>query len=583
MTLPKDRTAAQDRTRRMVLLSIWIAILLGFPLWWKTTRVYRAELPFDEVEQWSQWSSCRPAFPLKINVHLSDAVSLPGSVNPQQQHEAIVSEIINKVQSSSPSSGSQNLPLEVVLVDQAWRGTKEQDILDRPSAVPGTYDFYISPTSSTSKKTSVSIKSQRQGWIQVADWTQDQISSAVAETLERVFGSERTKIQKLLDRQDEEEAAKVKTAVKYASGYQLTFSLFSGDTSNGVREWKMQEAINTYMAPFLRTMSVVSKFTVESQVQHYASLTFQPDLDATAKEYYLTPDKLPNFINTAEWSLASTVSSLPSLNFLVYVPPADQSPLVIKSGPGAPPSKTNSFLIPRWGGITVLNRPANDPILTVSELEPVMKIFLSQLRDLLGLSDLSTSVPAGSFPITFQKNEATSMTTWELDQLLRKRISENLVDSIKTLGSLARLVADTPNMVVLDPIQEDVTQALLDVKAACEKVQGSSSSSLSTGSAVEEALQHSRDALEKAESAFFDPTMVSMLYFPDEHKYAIYMPLFVPISVPLLLSLLKELKKWAAAKKEAKAKASAKKTAGQDADAEHVHDRKEEAEDRKTK
>lgn len=57
------------------------------------------------------------------------------------------------------------------------------------------------------------------------------------------------------------------------------------------------------MAPFLRTMSVISKFTVESQVQHYASLTFQPDLDATAKEYYLTPDKLPNFINTAEWSL----------------------------------------------------------------------------------------------------------------------------------------------------------------------------------------------------------------------------------------------------------------------------------------
>jgi len=92
----------------------------------------------------------------------------------------------------------------------------------------------------------VSIKSQRQGWIQVADWTPEQISSTVSETLERVFGSERSKIQKLLDRQDEEGEVKdkVKTAVKYASGYQLTFSLFSGDASNGVREWKMQEAIN---------------------------------------------------------------------------------------------------------------------------------------------------------------------------------------------------------------------------------------------------------------------------------------------------------------------------------------------------
>ena len=58
------------------------------------------------------------------------------------------------------------------------------------------------------------------------------------------------------------------------------------------------------------------------------------------------------------------------------------------------------------------------------------------------------------------------------------------------------------------------------------------------------ALYHSKKAIELAESAFFDPTMVSMLYFPDEHKYAIYMPLFVPISVPLLVALHREVKKF---------------------------------------
>jgi len=35
--------------------------------------------------------------------------------------------------------------------------------------------------------------------------------------------------------------------------------------------------------------------------------------------------------------------------------------------------------------------------------------------------------------------------------------------------------------------------------------------------------------------------MVSMLYFPDEHKYAIYTPLFGPLALPLLMALLKEL------------------------------------------
>jgi hypothetical protein len=60
-------------------------------------------------------------------------------------------------------------------------------------------------------------------------------------------------------------------------------------------------------------------------------------------------------------------------------------------------------------------------------------------------------------------------------------------------------------------------------------------------SAFDVALQHSMLALEFAEKAFFDDKMVSMLYFPDEHKYAIYTPLFGPLALPLLMALLKEL------------------------------------------
>jgi hypothetical protein len=48
-------------------------------------------------------------------------------------------------------------------------------------------------------------------------------------------------------------------------------------------------------------------------------------------------------------------------------------------------------------------------------------------------------------------------------------------------------------------------------------------------------------ALEYAEKAFFDDKMVSMLYFPDEHKYAIYTPLFGPLALPLVMALLREL------------------------------------------
>lgn len=38
--------------------------------------------------------------------------------------------------------------------------------------------------------------------------------------------------------------------------------------------------------------------------------------------------------------------------------------------------------------------------------------------------------------------------------------------------------------------------------------------------------------------------MLALLYFPDEHKYAVYTPLFGPVAVPLLVALLKEVRQW---------------------------------------
>lgn len=59
---------------------------------------------------------------------------------------------------------------------------------------------------------------------------------------------------------------------------------------------------------------------------------------------------------------------------------------------------------------------------------------------------------------------------------------------------------------------------------------------------MERAIGHVNRARRLASRAVFNPSMLSLLYFPDEHKYAIYTPLFGPIFVPLVLTLVKELK-----------------------------------------
>jgi phosphatidylinositol glycan class S len=58
------------------------------------------------------------------------------------------------------------------------------------------------------------------------------------------------------------------------------------------------------------------------------------------------------------------------------------------------------------------------------------------------------------------------------------------------------------------------------------------------------ALAQSARALRFSSEAFFHPDMLGMLYFPPEHTYAVYLPLFAPGLMPLVVALLKELRAW---------------------------------------
>lgn len=52
--------------------------------------------------------------------------------------------------------------------------------------------------------------------------------------------------------------------------------------------------------------------------------------------------------------------------------------------------------------------------------------------------------------------------------------------------------------------------------------------------------------------------MVGQLYFPDEHKIAVYLPLLGPVTVPLIMGAIAELrnliKRWRRKAQEAKEK-----------------------------
>jgi phosphatidylinositol glycan class S len=51
---PPPETPAAVQTRFRVIAAFWaVIIFLGFPIWWKTTSIYRAHLPIEEMVDWA--------------------------------------------------------------------------------------------------------------------------------------------------------------------------------------------------------------------------------------------------------------------------------------------------------------------------------------------------------------------------------------------------------------------------------------------------------------------------------------------------------------------------------------------------
>lgn len=52
---PPPESPRSRQIRRQVLASFWLVIvLLGIPLWWRTTAVYKASLPTQDMSKWAE-------------------------------------------------------------------------------------------------------------------------------------------------------------------------------------------------------------------------------------------------------------------------------------------------------------------------------------------------------------------------------------------------------------------------------------------------------------------------------------------------------------------------------------------------
>jgi GPI-anchor transamidase subunit S len=373
------------------------------------------------------------------------------------------------------------------------------------------------------------------GSIPTASSSSSALATFIAEQLRSTFAEEQAIISYLLSTAStplehrsqnlspevaESLAKRTTRSLKYAPTYHLTFSLFTSGSAPS--SWDIEAAVDEYVKPVLDVLSPIHNFTVDAQVQLYASPSVHTDV--------LSKEDLSSFINTAEWPLSPSIGGAPTVNFLVFVGNQTVNLVAGETGPdgrvieGSAGSTAQSWLIPQWGAVYLLPLPYDSTHVPLAGLKKPLLTFTSHLLSLLGTPS------SGPLPL-------------RLSTLSRIRSADLLLRASSTLGSLARLSLALPSISIPRSVLDGVTSSIQHLRQACDHLGGV------------DGLAHARVAEAEAERAFFEKSMVGQLYFPDEHKIAVYMPLLGPVAVPLFMGLLSEIKAFLKRRKEKRLRA----------------------------
>ncbi|KZZ96663.1 Phosphatidylinositol-glycan biosynthesis class S protein [Moelleriella libera RCEF 2490] len=354
------------------------------------------------------------------------------------------------------------------------------------------------------------------------------LASYIANQLQATFSEEQTILSYLLSTSSMSSSARrqglnaeavealsqrTSRSLRYAPTYHLSFSLFTdGAVPN---TWDIEVAIDQYMKPLFDVLEPIHNFTVDSQVQLYATPGVQSQI--------LNKEHLASFINAAEWPLSPSIGGAPTVNFVIFV--GNQS----IGSENEQAENSQSWMIPQWGSVYLLHLPSRETHVSAKFLKQPMLMFGGHLLSLLGTPQ------SGSLPL-------------RLSTLSRIRTTDLLLRAASSLGSLARLSPSLPSISIPRSVADGVANSLQHLEQACADLGGPNG------------LLHARIAEEEAERAFFEKSMVGQLYFPDEHKIAVYLPLLGPTGVPLILGLINEIRNWVKKRKQQAQERKAKKT-----------------------
>lgn len=679
-------------TRVAILACFWLALLASIPSWLRLTTIQRLPLPKRQVEALQHSNDCPVTFRSNLSI-VVDPEILPKTDAARDAYASFLEQVEQLVQQSLDIKA--HLPAAASLKCTSWTVEAHSAAVgdSQGSLRPETGAYVVQVASEASAVTS----DFKQPWIPTVHLptTTDDSSSLpiVPDTVSAAVVAELLLLRgdKPLAALDEASSSAIADTeqdprvIQYSKHVRLVFSIMNQDATDGhAYDSRLIHALageNTStdnpITELTRELSSLHDFHVETQVQWFAPLHFQPttetlevveeleveeevmvdqeieedvdvdvdvqdeddlqdedltptngteqavlneaDPEAAEVEQQLPPlsrrqfrtvkqlrkrivqvpriqrtrkqkrtplppqhvvewDDLKVFVNSQEWSLTSTVPPFSSsntsihgrpydvlsqthdLHFLLYIPSKSRSPLLIRDPVNGGVEDASGWLIPQWGGVVILNadhgtdqtkglvgpdQEDRGPVRDLPEVQvkEALTLFSRQLELLLGLS-----------PNALPSHAEQTQRRVQLSTLKQRRILELARESTSTLIAITRLVDHIENLGVGPDVKTDVQSALNLLESLPSTISGQNLN-------LDALLTQVGQAHALANRAFFNPDMLGLLYFPDEHKYAVYTPLFAPLLVPLFVTTVKLAKELVQRRRAATGTRKARKSA----------------------
>ncbi|KAI6657602.1 GPI transamidase component PIG-S-like [Oopsacas minuta] len=454
-----------DQNKAALFILIFI-VTVGFPLWWKTTDIPRATLPYEQVSNLPDLELVEFKYKLFL-------VNNDNTITSQESAD-LSNELLQ-----TWKSGDANVTLEIIQttsIPVVARSNElvlviEQCSLLRPSITNSTINIC---------------------WgIQTKLLLLDFISN-YSQSLQSFYFTRYCLYPP---------AAGIQISFTYILPYELgshILPLFYSD-------------IDQFYSQVSQPLRELINFTMDSQIYHFSVIP--GFILQTVDEYYISEANISQVVNRIESYLNSYTLQKLKLNYLVYTPSLDNRPLGIRETYTG--EYHNIALVDDWGTIILTGNDKDSNYSTI--LPPV----IHNLKQLL------------KFPYIFFATDEVDLTEFyvfnqlEVNPWLYKQIQCYHNSAKNNLNSLIISISAEKNMFINTDIQLATLNALEQLEQCRHAyIQGE----------LPSAYLHCKEGWEQSYKANYDPSILSLLYFPEDQKYAIYVPLFLPLGVILLRS-----------------------------------------------